>query len=319
MPPVLHVALDELARARSAAGARATAAARRGSGPSRPAAGRGSRTRRPTGSSRCVPSIRHASVWYSSQPFASTFDGRIGRLDLHRAERSLPVFPDSLECDAGGRGAAEARSRARVRPRCRARPRAGTRSGVPARARVRSSPASPRTGSSAAPTLPERRVRDSAAGRRSDPLRPMNSVRSPVTLRLASSTSKNATRSGNSMLKALRANSAPVFGIDLGRDVHGGLRPQVAEHPLDVPGHAQSARLRRIVAQLQHRELHRCVERDEHRQFRADAGRDVLEHAVAEAVPADVAARARRRAAATATRRARCPRRARRSPRRSHR
>jgi hypothetical protein len=50
------------------------------------------------------------------------------------------------------------------------------------------------------PHLARNRDRVMAAGLRSVPLRPMNSVRSPLTVRAASSTSKKATRSANSVL-----------------------------------------------------------------------------------------------------------------------
>ena len=69
MPPVLDVAFDELT-ARTEHDLRAhERAARRAPGPSRPATGRGNRRRRPTGSSRCAPTVgrpsfgRRASRW----------------------------------------------------------------------------------------------------------------------------------------------------------------------------------------------------------------------------------------------------------------
>ena len=51
-----------------------------------------------------------------------------------------------------------------------------------------------------------------ACGAESSPLRPTNSARSPLTPRSAASTSKNATRCGNSVLYALRATIAPLAG-----------------------------------------------------------------------------------------------------------
>ena len=54
---------------------------------------------------------------------------------------------------------------------------------------------------------------------------------------------------------------------DLGDDVRRGLRAQVAEHPFDVAGGGEPAAARAVVAQHQERELHRRVERDEHRQL----------------------------------------------------
>ena len=55
MPPVLDVALLELAARAQQQVLAQPRRARRGPAPSRPAAGRGSRRRRPTGSSRCAP------------------------------------------------------------------------------------------------------------------------------------------------------------------------------------------------------------------------------------------------------------------------
>ena len=55
-------------------------------------------------------------------------------------------------------------------------------------------------GSSAAPSLPERRDRVIASGLAELPFRPRNSVRSPESVRERSSTSKNATRPENSVL-----------------------------------------------------------------------------------------------------------------------
>ena len=58
-------------------------------------------------------------------------------------------------------------------------------------------------GSSATPLRPDRCARRKAAGRRSEPLRPMNSVRSQVSVanrRSLSSTSKKPTQSPKSLL-----------------------------------------------------------------------------------------------------------------------
>jgi len=58
-------------------------------------------------------------------------------------------------------------------------------------------------GSSPAPTRPDSRSRRRAAGRRSEPLRPMNSVRSQVKLpnsRSSTSTSKKPIQSPKSLL-----------------------------------------------------------------------------------------------------------------------
>src|ERR1043165_2489015 len=63
-----------------------------------------------------------------------------------------------------------------------------------------------------APTRPESRTRRMAAGFAGVPLRPKNSVRSPVTVRIVSLQPTKTTRSANSGLYALRAKSAPQTG-----------------------------------------------------------------------------------------------------------
>ncbi len=76
--------------------------------------------------------------------------------------------------------------------------------------------------------------------------------------------------------------------IRFGDHVHRGLLAQVAEQPFDVAGGAEPARPAGIVAQFQHRELHRGVQRHIDPQLGMDAVLDVFEHAVAEAVAGDV-------------------------------
>jgi hypothetical protein len=56
-------------------------------------------------------------------------------------------------------------------------------------------------------------------------------------------------------------------GIRFGDHVHGMLRAQVAEHPLDVAGERNAPRAPGQVAHAQHGELHRGVERHVHPQL----------------------------------------------------
>ena len=124
--------------------------------------------------------------------------GRIGRLDMDRAERPVPEIPDSFQ---------------RV-PRVVRSPKALDQLphvvDIAADSQREDDLAFPavgeferhlhrRAGIEPAPTLPDSRVRDMAAGLAALPLRPRNSVRSPVTLRAESWTSTKAMRSGNSM------------------------------------------------------------------------------------------------------------------------
>ncbi len=93
------------------------------------------------------------------------------------------------------------------------------------------------------------------------------------------------------VLHGLRANIAPVAGVDLGDDERrrGGARR--AEHPLDVGGHRQPARPAAAVAERQARDLDGVVERHELQQVERDAVRLVLEAAVALAVAGHVGMR----------------------------
>jgi hypothetical protein len=146
-------------------------------------------------------------------------------------------------------------------------------------------------GSSAAPLRPDRCMRRSAAGRRSEPLRPMNSARSQVSVparSVAGVDVEEADPVAEVVAVAVARVERAGVGVDFGVDVRRRLRAQVAEHPFDVAGDGQPPRSAAVVAQQQARELHRFVHRDEHRQLAVDAGLVVLEHAVAEAVPRDV-------------------------------
>ena len=103
------------------------------------------------------------------------------------------------------------RAASEPRKRCTSVP-ASSPSGVPPSAepeddlallpvgQIEAAPGSRRRGPDRLPSLPDRWVRAIAAGLSRLPLRPMNSARSQVMVRFASSTSKNATRSGNSVL-----------------------------------------------------------------------------------------------------------------------
>ncbi len=71
-----------------------------------------------------------------------------------------------------------------------------------------------RTGIQAAPILPERRVLLMAAGALKVPLRPRNSIRSPLTERFVSSVSKKATRLETLNYKDCVAISAPLMESD---------------------------------------------------------------------------------------------------------
>src|ERR1019366_934895 len=70
--------------------------------------------------------------------------------------------------------------------------------------------------------------------------------------------------------------------------VHGRLRPDIAENPVDVCGGGETARAARIVANLQDRELDRSVDRDIDPHLGAYVGFHMFEDAVAESMTADI-------------------------------
>ena len=137
----------------------------------------------------------------------------VGCGDLHRAEQRSPEAPHIVECRGDPlrrRGCA-----ARVTTRSlRRRPRRAARSATcscPGSSVTRTCTAP--HGSIVAPVRFDSSSRSSAAGAPSVPLRPMNSVRSPVSVRWSPpKRSRNATRSANASRNALDASSAPVVG-----------------------------------------------------------------------------------------------------------
>ena len=76
--------------------------------------------------------------------------------------------------------------------------------------------------------------------------------------------------------------------VDRGDHVRGGLPAEVTEDPLHVAGGGQAARSAGGVADLQDRPLHGRRRVHVHPQLRRDAVFGVLEHAVAESMPARV-------------------------------
>ena len=126
--------------------------------------------------------------------------GRIGCIHIHRAEGPIPIFPDTFERHAAGVCRAKSPDQmSALQPRCD-QLRGENSCHVPAHpasqrrlARHRTDPVPRR--------FCRKGVRASAplAGDRL-PFLPMNSFRSPVSVRVASFTSRNTMRSGNSVL-----------------------------------------------------------------------------------------------------------------------
>ena len=88
---------------------------------------------------------------------------------------------------------------------------------------------------------------------------------------------------------SIARNQRTAVRVHFGNNVHHiGVSP-LTEYQLPVAGQRQATRASRMVAQLDHRELHRCVHRHVGIQFRGNTGLVMFEHAVAESVPAHIA------------------------------
>ena len=145
-------------------------------------------------------------------------------------------------------------------------------------------------------------------------------MRSPLSVRDRSSTSKKATRPAEFAVVGVSREQCPARRVDLGDDVGRGFRAQVAEHPLDESGGRQAPRAAGSVAHLEDREFDRILDIHVDPELGMDAAGGVLEDAVAESVAGPVWHRHRSPGTASVTRSGRFPRRAGRSPRRpSHR
>ena len=82
--------------------------------------------------------------------------------------------------------------------------------------------------------MPDRCARRIAAGSASEPLRPMNSVRLPVMLRLGSLTWANTHPAGPAAGVGVAGEQRAGVGILLGDDVHEIGVPPFAKHQLPV-------------------------------------------------------------------------------------
>ena len=214
----------------------------------------------------------------------------VGRLNIYSPESAIPVLPDGFEGIVRRGGAAEPPHKVRgivcVAPDAQSEDKCRFLSPTPSSNGTCIAP----QGSSPAPTLPDRRAADIASGFERSPLRPRKAARSPVTIRLASVTLKNATRLDEFCAVAISGEQRTAGRVDFGDDVHGGLRTEVAQHPLDISRGGEAARPARLVAHLQNRELHRRVERHVNPKLRGDAFLGVFKDAVAESMPGAIGA-----------------------------
>ena len=109
--------------------------------------------------------------------------------------------------------------------------------------------AAPRKDRDLLPAFPESGLpSSSAAGRSSVPLRPRNSVRSPVTEACLPPRSANAMRPPNSPPNTLLAKIAPVCGSSSVTMIRRRSAAGTAQHPFGIGGHGESTRAAGIIS-----------------------------------------------------------------------
>jgi hypothetical protein len=254
--------------------------------------------------------MRHAIVWYSSQPFSITSIARSG-------VRTWTAPSTSRQCSV-----TSSRTASRSRPVARDQRPAPPRRGALADERDHSTllaggdlhvRCSAVHGSRPAPVRPDSGV--ACAGPPPAPRAapaPRNSVRSPVQARRRRARSAKATRPAYAVLHGLRTSSAPVAASCSVIEERRRRAPRRAEHPLGVGGDGEPPVTARAVVERQPRDLDRVLERHVLQQLERDAVGLVLEAAVAEAVARDVRPPSRI-GCAVGSRRRPSPRRARRA------
>ena len=288
VPPVLHVALRELPR-----GAAEQLLA------GQPGCGMEQRhgvlqlIAKPVGASGLVIAAagpEPAGEGLVNQPAVGEHIQRgVGRLDLHRAQGAAPVFPHRLQGLPGAGRAAELpdqmlrlvgmAGRAKDEHDLALLPLGQLNPGLNRGARIEA-----RAGSVRQALAAHRR----RTGQRTVAADKLAAVAAHPALRLAD-------LHKNDPIAALAAigvagQQRPAVRIRFGHDMHQiGVSP-FTEHQLPISGQRQASRAPRLVAQFDDQKLHRCIHGDVGEQFGGDTGLEMFEHAVAKAVPADIAA-----------------------------
>ena len=221
-----------------------------------------------------------------------------------RPGRASPPAPcracDSSTC---------ARCRARCAPnrRCAAasRARAPARRCVPAPRRKMICLSSPSAssngtwiapqGSSAAPSLPDRRDLRQRVGirERAVPAEEFGAISAQRPRQVVDVEEGDPAR--KLAVVGVAREQCSARRVDLGDDVRRGFRAQVAEHPLDESGGRQAPRAAGSIAHLEDRELDRVVDVHVDPELGMDAAGGVLEDAVPESVAGPVRHRSARR------------------------
>ena len=238
VPPVLHVALEELARGRAE--------------DVRPAiSGRGVDQRHdvlelvaePVGAARLVearPRPEAAGEHLVEQPsVGQEVERGVGRAHLHGAKQASQPALHVLERLRGAARLAVASDQARG-PRRRRRPRrAGRRSRSRRRAGARSGRGSRRRGRARHRRGPTRSWRPIAAGAASEPCRPRNVRRSAGERARPPVDVGERHPLGEVGAERVAGQQGAGLGVHLGHDVHGRGVAVEAQHPLGVEGRRQ--------------------------------------------------------------------------------
>ena len=184
--------------------------------PARPAADRGSRTRRSTGRTRTAPRCGTRASGRAASGSASDPSPRSGVRTVTVPSSSFQKLRASRERRIRRRAGSLKRSTsARASATSSTSPSRPKTTRSLRRAELDRRPGSRRTDRGRRRRGSESSARAIAAGCASEPLRPMNSVRSPVRFAPALPRTRDretATRSANSWRKRLRRDTAPVAG-----------------------------------------------------------------------------------------------------------
>ena len=259
--------------------------------PSNPAAGRGSRTRRRTGSSRCVPTGGRRWSGTAASRWPARPAPRRACSTCTAAQGLLPVLAHLLQCVV--RGGPLPRNAlhqfAPLRRRCGPAPRRNTTS--------RSSPPSSvnrhlQRGARIQPRADAGRTDCARAACGGVAQAAVAAEEFGAVAARCSCGSRHVEERhplGELGVVGVAWRTAPrLIAIRFGDDVHRGLFAQVAQHPFDVAGGGRRRVAPDSLRTFSDRELHRGIECHVDPQLRRDAVLGVLEHAVAEAVAGHV-------------------------------
>ena len=238
---MLDIAFDELACRAAQQMFSHQARARRERAPSHPAADREIRRRRPTGSSRFAPQMRHARIWYSSQPLASTLSDGSGvstctapSVRCQYCRTLVQAHPERPP------------SRGSAAPACALRPGCGPCRGerrFPCLARrpAQREPGWRRKDRAPVRPCPKAAPQPSPRDCPAMPLRPMNSVRSPLMVRSDAIGVEEGNPPGEFAVVRISREQRSARGSISVTTCIAVFAPQIAQHPFDIAGRRELA------------------------------------------------------------------------------